>query len=64
MEFLMWILRTLVDQYVILLLPLPLFPSITGVVEVVAKLVLRSEPLHVLTIRYKVIRPHFVTNLS
>jgi hypothetical protein len=36
-------------------LPLPLFSSITGVVEVVVKLILRSEPLHVLTVHNKVL---------
>jgi hypothetical protein len=46
----------LLGQSLILLLPLPLFSSITCVVEVVVKLVLRSEPLHVLTLRGKVIR--------
>jgi hypothetical protein len=43
-------------QSLILLLPLSLFSSITGVVEVVVKLILRSEPLHVLTLRGKVLR--------
>jgi hypothetical protein len=35
------------------LVALSLFSSITGVTEVVVKLILRSEPLHVLTIRGK-----------
>jgi hypothetical protein len=55
-EFVIWILNILLSQTVILLLPLPLFSSITDVAEVVIKLVLRSEPLHVLTIRGKVLR--------
>jgi hypothetical protein len=36
-------------------LPLPLFFDITDVADVVVKLVLRSEPLHVLTINDKVL---------
>jgi hypothetical protein len=38
------------------MLPLALFSDIAGVAEVVVKLVLRSEPLHVLTVRDKVLR--------
>jgi Flp pilus assembly protein protease CpaA len=38
----------------ILLLSLPLFFSITGGAEVVVKLILRSEPLHVLIVHEKV----------
>jgi hypothetical protein len=56
MEFVIWILKTLLGQSFILLLPLPLFSSITGVAEVVVKLVLRLEPLHVLTVHGKVLR--------
>jgi hypothetical protein len=52
--FLIWILMTLLGQSVILLLPLPLFSSISGVAKVVVKLILQSEPLHVVTVRYKV----------
>jgi hypothetical protein len=37
-------------------LPLPLFSGITDVAEVVVKLVLRSEPLHVLAFHGKVLR--------
>jgi hypothetical protein len=37
------------------LLPPPLFSGITDVAEVVVKLVLRSEQLHVLTVRGKVL---------
>jgi hypothetical protein len=33
-----------------------MFSSITGVAEVVVKLLLRSEPLHVLTLRGKMLR--------
>jgi hypothetical protein len=40
MEFVIWIFKTLLDQYFILLLPLPLFFNITGVAEVVVKLIL------------------------
>jgi hypothetical protein len=47
--------KTLLDQCFILQLPLPLFFGITSVAEVVAKLVLQSEPLHVLTVHGKVI---------
>jgi hypothetical protein len=54
-EFVIWILKTLLDQSFILLLPLPLFSTITGAVEVVVKLVLQSEPLHVLTVHGKVL---------
>jgi hypothetical protein len=36
-------------------LPPSLFFGITGVAEVVVKLVLRSEPLHVLTVHREVI---------
>jgi hypothetical protein len=55
-EFVVWILKTLLGQSFILLLPHPLFSSITGVTEVVVKLILRSDPLHVLTLRGKVLR--------
>jgi hypothetical protein len=48
--------QDLVGQSFILFLPLPLFSSITGVTEVVVKLVLQSEPLHVLTVLGKVLR--------
>jgi hypothetical protein len=44
---------TLLGQSFILLLPLPLFSGITCAAEVVAKLILRSEPLDVLTIQGK-----------
>jgi hypothetical protein len=50
-----WILKTLLGQSFILLLPLPLFSSITSVAEVVAKLVLCLESLHVLTVHGKVL---------
>jgi hypothetical protein len=56
MEFVIMILKTLLGQPLILLLPLPLFSSISSVSKVVVKLVLRSEPPHVLTVRYKVSR--------
>jgi hypothetical protein len=56
MEFVIWILKTLLGQSFILLLPLPLFFCITDVAEVVLKLILRSEPLHVLTIHGKVLQ--------
>jgi hypothetical protein len=46
---------TLLGQFFILLLPLPLFLSITNVAEMVVKLVLRLEPLHVLTLCGKVL---------
>jgi hypothetical protein len=46
--FVVWNLKILLGQSFILLLPLPLFSNITGVVEVVVKLILQSEPLHVL----------------
>jgi hypothetical protein len=39
-EFIVWILKTLLGQSSILLLPLPLFFGITGVAEVVVKLIL------------------------
>jgi hypothetical protein len=55
-EFVIWIIKTLLDQSFILLLSLPLFSSITGVTEVVVKLILQSEPLHVLTVHGKVLR--------
>jgi hypothetical protein len=42
-------------QSFILLLSLPLFSGIIGVAEVVVKLVLRSEPLHVLIVHTKVL---------
>jgi hypothetical protein len=53
MEIIVWILKTLLSQSFILLLPLPLFFCITGAAEVVVKLVL---PLHVCTIHGKVLR--------
>jgi hypothetical protein len=56
MEFIVWILKILLGQSFILLLPLPLFFGITSVIEVVVKLVLRLEPLHVLTFRGIVLR--------
>jgi hypothetical protein len=52
----MWILKTFLGQSSILLLPLPLFFGIIGVAEVVVKLVLRSEPLHVLIVHNKVLQ--------
>jgi hypothetical protein len=55
MKFVLWILKTLLYQSFIVLLPRPLFSSITGVAKVVVQLVLRSEPLHVLTIGAKVL---------
>jgi hypothetical protein len=55
LKFLIWILKTLLGQSVILLLPLPLFSDISDVVEVMVKLILRSKLLHVLTIHYKVL---------
>jgi hypothetical protein len=61
--FVIWILKTLLGQSFILLLPLPLFSSITGVAEVVVKLVLRSEPLHVLTVDTKVLQFALFNNL-
>jgi hypothetical protein len=45
----------LASQSFILLLPPPLFSSITSVAEVVVKLILLSKPLHVLTVRDKVL---------
>jgi hypothetical protein len=54
-KFLICILKTLLDQFIILLLPLPLFYSISGVAEVVDKLILWSGPLHVRTVCYKVL---------
>jgi hypothetical protein len=54
MEFIVWILKTLLGQSFIPLLALPLFSSINSVVEVVVKLILWSEPLHILTVRGKV----------
>jgi hypothetical protein len=48
--------QDLAGQSFILLLPLSLFSGITSVTEVVVKLVLQSEPLHVLTVRGKVLR--------
>jgi hypothetical protein len=51
-----WILKTLLDQSFILFLAFPLFSGITGVFEVVVKLILQSEPLHVLTFHGKVLR--------
>jgi hypothetical protein len=56
MEFVVWILKTLLGQSFIFLLPLPVFSSITNVANVVVKLVLQLEPLHVLTLRGKVLR--------
>jgi hypothetical protein len=50
-----WILKTLLGQSFILLLPLPLFFGITSVAEVVVKLVLQSKPLHVLIVHDKVL---------
>jgi hypothetical protein len=55
-KFVVWILMILLGQSFILLLPLPLFFDITGVAEVVFKLILRSESLHVLTIHGKVLQ--------
>jgi hypothetical protein len=54
-EFVVWIFKTLLDQSFIILLTLPLFSSIAGVAEVVVKLVLRLESLHVLTLCDKVL---------
>jgi hypothetical protein len=45
-------------------LPPPLFSSIIGVVEVVVKLILGSEPLHVLIVHGKVLQFTFSTNLD
>jgi hypothetical protein len=45
MKFVIWILKTLLGQSFILLLPLPLVSGITSVAEVVVKLVLLLEPL-------------------
>jgi hypothetical protein len=45
----------MLGQSFILLLPLPLFSGITGIAEVVVKLILQLEPLHVLTVRGKVL---------
>jgi ABC-type proline/glycine betaine transport system permease subunit len=45
----------MLGQSFIFLLPLLLFFGITGVAEVVVKLVLRSEPLDVLTVGAKVL---------
>jgi hypothetical protein len=56
MKFVIWILKTLLGQSFILLLPLPLFFGITSIAEVVVKLILRSEPQHVLTVSTKVLR--------
>jgi hypothetical protein len=53
--FIVWILKTLLAQSFILLLLLPLFFGITSVADVVVKLVLRSEPLYVLTVHDKVL---------
>jgi hypothetical protein len=55
MKIIVWILKTLLGQSFILLLSLPLFSGITDVAKVVAKLVLWSEPLHVLTVHGKVL---------
>jgi hypothetical protein len=46
----------MLGQSFILMLPLPLFFSIIGVAKVVVKFILRSQPLHVLTIRDKVLQ--------
>jgi hypothetical protein len=54
MQFVMRILNTLLGHSLILMLPLPLFSGIFGVVKVVVKLVVRLEPPHVFTVRYKV----------
>jgi hypothetical protein len=56
MKFIIWILKTLLDQYVILILPLHLFSNITGVAEMVVKLILWPESLHVLTVHNKVLQ--------
>jgi hypothetical protein len=40
MEIIIWILKTLLGQSFILLLPLPLLSGIIGVAEVVVKLIL------------------------
>jgi hypothetical protein len=56
MKFVIWILKTLLGQSIILLLPLPQVSDITSVVEVVVKLILQSEPLYGLIIRGKVIQ--------
>jgi hypothetical protein len=56
MKFVIRILKTLLGQSFMLLLPLTLFSGITSDAEVVVKLILRSEPLHVLTVRGKVLR--------
>jgi hypothetical protein len=55
MKFVIWILKTLLGKSFILLLPLPLFSGGTGVAKVVVKLVLQSEPLHVLTLYNKLL---------
>jgi hypothetical protein len=55
-KFVIWILKTLLGQFFIILLPLHLFFDITSVAEVVVKLVLQSESLHVLTVRGKVLQ--------
>jgi hypothetical protein len=55
-EFVIWILKTLLDQSLIILLPLPLFSGITCVAELVVKLILRLETLHVLIVCSKVLR--------
>jgi hypothetical protein len=46
----------MLGQSLILLFPLALFSSISGVAKVVVKLILRSELPHVLTVRYKLWR--------
>jgi hypothetical protein len=56
MEFVKWILKTLLCQSIILLLPLLLFSHITSVAEVVVKLIMCPEPLHVLIVRGKVLQ--------
>jgi hypothetical protein len=56
MKFVIRIFKTLLDQSFILLMPMPLFSGIAGVAEVVVKLILRLEPLHVMAIYGKVLR--------
>jgi hypothetical protein len=55
-ESVIWILKILLGQSFIHLFPLPLFSGITGVAEVVVKLLLWSEPLHVLNVHDKILR--------
>jgi hypothetical protein len=54
-EFLICTLKTLLSPPDILMLPLHLFFGITGVTEVVVKIILQSKSLLVLTIRSKVL---------